>query len=183
MGLPHHAARRWLVVQRRAENVVKVGTDQVRGVDTTHYHLDVNLQKAVQQQPTPEARAALQQLVNSYTVSSEPADVWLDSDGRVRRLQRKLDFSTVRFPPALAPYIVQKGSIAIDGISLTVAGLSTERVDVQIVPYTMEHTNLRRAQVRDRVNLECDMIGKYVVRATELAGLTLTAIRPGSVTH
>ena len=40
-----------------------------------------------------------------------------------------------------------------------------------------------RAQIRDRVNLECDMIGKYVVRATELAGLTLTPARPGDVTH
>jgi riboflavin synthase alpha subunit len=51
------------------------------------------------------------------------------------------------------------------------------------VPYTMAHTNLNRAQIRHRVNLECDMIGKYVVRAAELAGLTLTGVRPGEVTH
>ena len=53
---------------------------------------------------------------------------------------------------------------------------------MQIVPYTMDHTNLSRVQIRDRVNLECDMIGKYVVRAAELAGLTLTGVRPGEVT-
>ena len=74
---------------------------------------------------------------------------------------------------------MHKGSIAVDGISLTVAGLGADRFDVQVVPYTMEHTNLGRAQVRDRVNLECDMVGKYVVRAAELAGLTLTPVGPG----
>ena len=76
-----------------------------------------------------------------------------------------------------------KGSIAVDGISLTVAGLGHDRFDVQVVPYTMDHTNLSGVQIRDRVNLECDMIGKYVVRAAELAGLTLTGVRPGEVTH
>ena len=73
--------------------------------------------------------------------------------------------------------------MAVDGVSLTVAGLGTDRFDVQVVPYTMTHTNLSRAQIRERVNLECDMIGKYVVRAAELAGLTLTGVRPGEVTH
>src|SRR5438046_1903955 len=81
------------------------------------------------------------------------------------------------FPCPLAALVVTRGSIAVDGISLTIAGLGTDRFDVQVVPYTMEHTNLGRVQIRDRVNLECDMIGKYVVRAAELAGLTLTAIR------
>ncbi|HYM25189.1 MAG TPA: hypothetical protein VEU08_18355, partial [Vicinamibacterales bacterium] len=76
-----------------------------------------------------------------------------------------------------------KGSIAVDGISLTVAGLGADRFDVQLVPYTMDHTNLSRVQKRDRVNLEVDMVGKYVVRAAELAGLTLTGVRPGEVTH
>ena len=90
---------------------------------------------------------------------------------------------TVSFPIALAPFIINKGSIAVDGISLTVAGLGVDRFDVQVVPFTLDHTNLKNAQVRDRVNLECDMIGKYVVRAAELAGLTLTGLRPGEVTH
>src|SRR5206468_3490394 len=90
---------------------------------------------------------------------------------------------TVSYPSQLAPLIVHKGSIAVDGISLTIAGLGTDRLDIQLVPYTMTHTNLSRVQIRDRVNLECDMIGKYVVRAAELAGLTLTGARPGQVTH
>jgi riboflavin synthase len=86
-------------------------------------------------------------------------------------------------PPDVMRYVVFKGSIAVDGISLTVAGLGADRFDVQVVPYTMDHTNLRRVQIRDRVNIECDMIGKYVVRAAELAGLTLTRALPGETTH
>jgi riboflavin synthase len=81
---------------------------------------------------------------------------------------------TLSFPPDLAPYIARKGSIAVDGISLTVAGLGADRFDVQIVPYTLAHTNLKQLQVHARVNLECDMLGKYVARALELAGLATT---------
>jgi riboflavin synthase len=88
-----------------------------------------------------------------------------------RRAEAAFEWFTVSFPGPLAPYFVAKGSIAVDGISLTVAGLGRDRFDVQIVPYTLEHTNLSGLQVRDRVNLECDMVGKYVVRAAELAGL------------
>ena len=109
----------------------------------------------------------------------------VDAIGHVEELRADAEFHwlTVSFPHALAPFIVHKGSIAVDGISLTVAGLGADRFDVQIVPYTMEHTNLSRVQKRDRVNLEVDMVGKYVVRAAELAGLTLTGVRPGEVTH
>src|SRR4051794_11541256 len=99
------------------------------------------------------------------------------------RQDAEFDWLTVRFPSQLAPYLVHKGSIAVDGISLTVAGLGVDRFDVQLVPFTMQHTNLQRAQLRDRVNLECDMVGKYVVRAAEIAGLTLSTVRPGEVTH
>jgi riboflavin synthase len=109
----------------------------------------------------------------------------VDAIGHIEELRAAADFYwlTVSFPSSLAPYIVHKGSIAVDGISLTVAGLGKDRFDVQLVPFTMSHTNLSRAQIRDRVNLECDMVGKYVVRAAELAGLTLHALRPGEVAH
>jgi riboflavin synthase len=103
----------------------------------------------------------------------------VDTVGRIVDLRPDADFHwlKVQFPSSLAAFIVQKGSIAVDGISLTVAELETDRFDVQIVPYTMEHTNLRRAQSGDRVNLECDMVGKYVVRAMEVAGLTVQGRR------
>ncbi|MDQ3214043.1 MAG: riboflavin synthase [Acidobacteriota bacterium] len=79
---------------------------------------------------------------------------------------------TIGFPPLLAPYIVRKGSIAVDGISLTVAGVDDRHLDVQIIPYTWEHTTLKRAKRGDVVNIEVDILGKYVVRVAELAGAT-----------
>jgi riboflavin synthase len=108
----------------------------------------------------------------------------VDAIGRIEDLRAEADFYwlTVGFPPHLAPFLVPKGSIAVDGISLTVAVLGTDRFDVQIIPYTMTCTNLGRATIGDRVNLEVDMVGKYVVRAAELAGLTLTGVRPGEAT-
>ncbi len=109
----------------------------------------------------------------------------VDGTGFIEELRADADFHwlTVSFPPHLAPFLIHKGSIAIDGISLTVAGLGANRFDVQLVPFTMEHTNLRHAKARDRVNLECDMVGKYVVRATELAGLSFSAVRHDEVRH
>ena len=109
----------------------------------------------------------------------------VDAIGHVEELRQDAEFHwlTVSFPASLAPLIVHKGSIAVDGISLTVAGLGADRFDIMVVPFTMQHTNLGSITIRDRVNLECDMVGKYVVRAAELAGLTLSGARPGEVTH
>ena len=100
----------------------------------------------------------------------------VDAVGHIEEIRPEQDFHwvTVSYPSHLAPFLIPKGSIAVDGISLTVAGLGGDRFDVQLIPYTMQHTNLHRARAHDRVNLECDMVGKYVVRAAELAGLTLT---------
>jgi riboflavin synthase len=81
----------------------------------------------------------------------------------------------VRVPPELEPFIILKGSIAIDGVSLTVARLERALVHVMIIPFTWAHTALSSLRAGDRVNLECDMVGKYVARSMELAarsGLT-----------
>jgi riboflavin synthase len=86
------------------------------------------------------------------------------------RVEEDARWLTIAFPATLAPYFIRKGSIAVDGISLTVAGLGETQFDVMIVPFTWAHTNLQAAKLRDRVNLECDMIGKYVARSMELAG-------------
>jgi len=109
----------------------------------------------------------------------------VDAVGVIAALRPEEDFHwlSVTFPAHLAPFIVHRGSIAVDGISLTAAGLAPGRFDVQVVPYTMEHTNLGRARPGDPVNLECDMIGKYVARAAELAGLTMTGVRSGEVSE
>jgi riboflavin synthase len=76
---------------------------------------------------------------------------------------------TVKFPSELAPFIVRKGSIAVNGISLTVAGVDERLFDVQIIPFTWAHTNLRTSKAGDVVNVECDILGKYVARSIELA--------------
>jgi riboflavin synthase len=84
------------------------------------------------------------------------------------RVESESRWLTIGFPPALAPFFIHKGSVAVDGISLTLAGLGERQFDVQVIPYTWSHTSLKTLRKGDKVNLECDMIGKYVVRAMEL---------------
>lgn len=86
------------------------------------------------------------------------------------RLEADCHWMTVSFPAPLAPYFIRKGSIAVDGVSLTIAGLGERQFDVQIVPFTWNATNFSGLRDGDKVNLECDMVGKYVVRAMELTG-------------
>jgi len=70
----------------------------------------------------------------------------------------------IEVPRGLEPLVVEKGSIAIDGISLTIASLAPGRLAVQIVPFTRAHTALAEAAVGDAVNVEADVLGKYVAR-------------------
>jgi len=73
----------------------------------------------------------------------------------------RLDFS---FPESFSDLIVDRGSIAVDGISLTIANAESHTFSVAIIPYTWEHTQLKNLQVGSQVNLEFDMIGKYIQR-------------------
>lgn len=97
----------------------------------------------------------------------------VDGVGQVDEIRPEADsyWLTIGLPAGLGPYFIRKGSVAVDGISLTVAGLGAKQFDVQIIPFTWTHTTLSALKPGDRVNLECDMIGKYVVRAVEQAGL------------
>jgi riboflavin synthase len=70
----------------------------------------------------------------------------------------------IGYPQEIARYLVFKGSVAVEGISLTIAGLSDEYFEVAIIPKTWEMTNLAQLKVGDGVNLEVDVIGKYVER-------------------
>ena len=89
-----------------------------------------------------------------------------DAVGEVERLTPADDFHwlTVTFPGDLAPYIVPKGSIAIDGISLTVVEAGSDHFTVSLIPTTLDLTTLGRKQPGDPVNLEVDVIAKYVER-------------------
>jgi riboflavin synthase len=95
----------------------------------------------------------------------------VDAVGTIEHVRRDGDahWLTISLPSALAPLLIPKGSIAVDGISLTVAALRERQFDVMIIPFTWSHTNLSSLSVKDHVNLECDMVGKYVARAVELA--------------
>jgi riboflavin synthase len=73
----------------------------------------------------------------------------------------------VKVPQDFSRYIVPKGSITVDGISLTVANFTKDVVDIAVIPYTYEHTNLRDRRPGDPVNLEADVLGKYIERYLE----------------
>lgn len=70
----------------------------------------------------------------------------------------------IRFPAHFAHLVIEKGSIAVNGVSLTAWGVTENSFSVAIIPYTFEHTNLRYLQPGQTVNLEFDMIGKYIHR-------------------
>jgi riboflavin synthase len=95
-------------------------------------------------------------------------------DGVGRILDRRPEGDSVRFtfelPDDLAAYIAPKGSVAIDGISLTVNEVGRDSFGVNIIPYTLAHTNLAEAAPGRRVNLEIDPLARYVAR--------LLAVRP-----
>lgn len=93
----------------------------------------------------------------------------IDQVGTVAGIEHKIGEVLFRFehPPELSPFIIEKGSVAVDGISLTVFDCRENRFSVSIIPFTWDHTNLKDKKTGDLVNIECDMIGKYVYRACE----------------
>jgi riboflavin synthase len=90
----------------------------------------------------------------------------VDGVGRVAHLRPEGDnwWYGVQVPEEFSRYIVPKGSITIDGVSLTVARWSHSIAEIAVIPYTYEHTNLRDRKPGDAVNLEGDILGKYVER-------------------
>jgi riboflavin synthase len=93
----------------------------------------------------------------------------VDGTGRVRALERQGDDVrlVVECAPELAKQLVPKGSIAVDGVSLTLVNVSDTGFDVALIPHTLAETNLVDRRPGDRVNLEADVLGKYVLRYLE----------------
>jgi riboflavin synthase len=93
----------------------------------------------------------------------------VDTVGRVTRLEPEGENWRygVEVPESFARYIVPQGSIAIDGISLTVARWDNRIAEIAIIPFTYGHTNVRDKKIGDAVNLEGDVLGKYVERYLE----------------
>lgn len=88
----------------------------------------------------------------------------VDGTGRITRLRRDDNavWYTLQAGPKVLRYVVEKGSVAVDGISLTVAQVGQDWFSVSVIPHTASATALGQRRAGDRVNLECDIIGKYV---------------------
>ena len=94
----------------------------------------------------------------------------VDGVGFVETIEKRGDFIffSFRVPAPIGALLVTKGSVAVDGISLTVNECSRLRFSVAIIPFTLQHTNLRTRRVGDKVNMETDLIGKYVYKFLKL---------------
>lgn len=88
----------------------------------------------------------------------------IDGTGRIQQKEIQENFLLLKisFSKSLRPFIVEKGSIAVDGVSLTVNKVGEKDFDLTIIPYTVAQTTLGRKKIGEEVNLETDLIGKYV---------------------
>jgi riboflavin synthase len=88
----------------------------------------------------------------------------VDGTGRIERIEKQADFAVITFsaPSAILDEMVVKGSVAVDGISLTIASADSGSFKVAVIPVTIAGTNLRKASIGDQVNIETDIIGKIV---------------------
>lgn len=93
----------------------------------------------------------------------------VDEVGTIVRIEHKSGEIIFRFEHSkdLQPYVIEKGSVTVDGISLTAFSCQGQQFSVSIIPFTFDNTNLHERKIGDKVNLECDMIGKYVYKACE----------------
>jgi riboflavin synthase len=90
----------------------------------------------------------------------------VDCTGQCKKISDKNGSTeiTITFPKKFSDLVIEKGSIALNGISLTVFDVSKKTFTVTVIPYTMEHTNLKDLHAADEVNLEFDMVGKYIAK-------------------
>ena len=88
----------------------------------------------------------------------------IDTTGKIKKIKKlqKSWLFEINFPKQFRKYIINTGSIAVDGISLTVANIDDDTFTVSIIPYTWENTNLKFRNIGDEVNLEFDFFGKYI---------------------
>lgn len=88
----------------------------------------------------------------------------IDSIGKVKNIQKQAEFYNITFEidTNLAKYMVKKGSVAVNGISLTIAGIGSNEFNTVLIPHTFENTNLKNLKSSDFVNIETDIFAKYV---------------------
>lgn len=109
----------------------------------------------------------------------------VDGTGTVRQRRPQGEFEEIAFraPAPVRRYLVEKGSVAVDGVSLTVFACDPEGFSVAVIPHTLERTTLVRCRVGAAVNLEADILGKYVEKLLggrpEAAGLSMETLAQG----
>jgi riboflavin synthase len=106
-----------------------------------------------------EQPLTLSSLLNGHLITGH-----VDSRGKVLKIikrERGMRL-TVSYPPELRPYFIPQGSVALNGVSLTIVDLGPSCFEVELIPITLENSNLEDLKRGDSVNIECDMIGKYV---------------------
>lgn len=107
----------------------------------------------------------------------------IDGTGSVRSIRKEDNaiWYTVRPQTQHLRYIIEKGSVAIDGISLTVATVTKEEFSVSVIPHTAAHTTLSERRIGDIVNVETDCVGKYIEKllggSAESGGMTMEKLR------
>ncbi len=94
----------------------------------------------------------------------------IDAVGTVKKIVQRDSETVVRvsWPANLEGLFVEKGSVSINGVSLTISGIGRNWIDVTLVPYTLKRTNLSTLRVGHRVNIETDIVGKYVQKYQEM---------------
>ncbi|MDN4075779.1 riboflavin synthase [Fictibacillus terranigra] len=106
----------------------------------------------------------------------------IDGTGEIvqKRPEKNAIYYDIKVPEHLAKYLLLKGSVAVDGTSLTIFGLTEDTFTISLIPHTVSHTVLGAKGKGDSVNIECDMLGKYVEKF--LAGKTETANHKSAIT-
>lgn len=142
-----------LTVVSRSDNAFDVDVSRETLACTSGLELgaEVNLEKALR----------LSDRLGGHLVSGH-----VDGRGVVERLEPAGDnkLLAIRLPQELARYVARKGSVAVDGVSLTVNDVQDERFSVNLIPHTLAHTNLNRLHPGASVNLEIDLLARYAER-------------------
>jgi riboflavin synthase len=163
----------------------------VSGVCLTIVERDAD-RVAVELSPETLSRTTLGGLKKGDAVNLEPAlrmgdplgGHWVQGhvDGTAKVVDRRdlADHRVLAFsiPPVLVPFLVEKGSVTVDGVSLTVSALHPDRFEVALIPHTLEVTTLSDLTPGDAVNLEVDVLGKYVHRILAARGLVAPLPEP-----
>lgn len=141
--------------------------NEVKRVSFTADVSNETLRRSTLGQLNVDARVNLERAVTVSTrLGGHIVQGHVDATGKILGAVQDGDFWTVRvgFPPEIAKYLIYKGSISVEGISLTIANLAESYFEIAVIPKTWELTNLHALKNGDAVNLEVDMIAKYVER-------------------